>query len=100
MMFDARQSLEIMAGEQARLCARLGELTETQLLSASCLPGWSVADLGVHITRVCDSILLAVKRASVGDRTPAFGSASRPREEQIRALRPIEWGELQRSAYA
>jgi uncharacterized protein (TIGR03083 family) len=99
-MFEARRSLEIMDGEQVRLCERLAGLTQSELQSASNLEGWSIADLGVHITRVCDSILLAVKRATVGETTPAFGPAARPREEQIRAMGPTGWAELQRSECA
>jgi uncharacterized protein (TIGR03083 family) len=98
--FEAQPSLEWMGREQARLCERLVSLTDSQLQSASNLPGWTVADLGVHITRVCDSILLAVKRAAVGDKTPAFGPAARPREEEIRRMGPAGWASLQRSEYA
>ena len=53
----------------------------------------------MHITRVCDSILLAVQRASVGDQTPAFGAAAKPREDAIRAMPPADWVTLQRDAY-
>jgi uncharacterized protein (TIGR03083 family) len=95
-----RKSLEYLAQEQELLCARMLELTPNELELASDLPGWSVFDLAVHITRVCDSILLAVQRASVGDRTPAFGAAARPREEAIRAMSPQGWVDLQRTARA
>jgi uncharacterized protein (TIGR03083 family) len=93
-----RMSLGYLAPEQELLCARLLELTPDQLEIPSNLPGWSIFDLAVHITRVCDSILLAVQRASVGDRTPAFGAAARPREEAIRAMSPQGWVDLQRDA--
>jgi hypothetical protein len=46
-----------MGREQERLCERLVGLTDAQLQSASNLPGWSVADLLVHTTRVYDSLL-------------------------------------------
>src|SRR5260221_9695017 len=98
--FSAQRSLELMGREQARLCERLVALTEAELRSASNLPGWSVADLLVHTTRVCDSLLLAVKRATVDDRTPVFGPASGAREDEIRAMGPAGWATLQRSAHA
>src|SRR5262249_25278808 len=68
-----------------------------ELYRPSNLPGWKIKDLCVHITRVCDSILKAVQRARVGDRTPAFGDAARPREAEIRAMSPSEWVDLQGS---
>jgi len=49
--------------------------------------------VAVQITRVCDSIDLAVQRAMVGDKTPAFGEAARPREAEIRAKGPQGWAE-------
>jgi uncharacterized protein (TIGR03083 family) len=85
--------------EQQLLCERLAQLSPAQLESASNLPGWRILDLGVHITRVCDSIMLAVQRASVGDQTPAFGAAAKPREDAIRAMDPSGWVSLQRDAY-
>ena len=94
-----RLSLQHVDVEQQRLCERLVQLTPAQFEQPSNLPGWSVFDLGVHITRVCDSILLAAQRASVGDQTPAFGAAAKPREEAIRAMPPTEWVTLQRNAY-
>src|SRR5690242_1676164 len=56
-----RLSLTYLAPEQELLSARLLELTPGELERPSNLPGWSVLDLAVHITRVCDSILLAVQ---------------------------------------
>src|ERR1700737_1328982 len=73
---DPRASLQRLDAEQLQLCDRLLQLTPRELEQASNLPGWRVVDLAVHITRVCDSILLAVSRASVGDQTPAFGPAA------------------------
>ncbi|MBV9578996.1 MAG: maleylpyruvate isomerase family mycothiol-dependent enzyme, partial [Chloroflexi bacterium] len=93
-----RLSLAYLAPEQDLLCTRLVELTPHELASPSNLPGWTVLDLAVHITRVCDSILLAVQRATVGDETPAFGPAARPREEAIRGMSPDGWAQLQRTA--
>jgi uncharacterized protein (TIGR03083 family) len=93
-----RLSLTYLAPEQELLCSQLLRLTPRELERPSNLPGWSVFDLAVHITRVCDSILLAVQRASVGDETPAFGAAARPREEVIRAMSPGGWVDLQRNA--
>ena len=98
--YTAQRSLEIMGREQERLCERLVGLTDAQLQSASNLPGWSVADMLVHTTRVCDSLLMAVKRATVGDRTPVFGPTSAAREEEIRAMGPAGWAALQRGAHA
>lgn len=95
-----RLSLAYLGPEQELLCARLVELAPSALEQPSNLPGWSVRDLAVHITRVCDSILLAVQRAAVGDQTPAFGAAARPREEAIRAMAPQDWADLQRNARA
>jgi uncharacterized protein (TIGR03083 family) len=97
---NPRRSLERLESEQAELCERLLVLTPAELDRASNLPGWRVFDLAVHVTRVCDSILLAVQRASVGDQTPAFGAAARPREDAIRALDPAGWVQLQRATYA
>jgi uncharacterized protein (TIGR03083 family) len=93
-----RRSLEYLAPEQKLLCARVLKLTPDELELPSDLPGWSIFDLAVHITRVCDSILLVVQRASTGDRTPAFGAAARPREQAIRAMSPLGWVDLQRNA--
>jgi uncharacterized protein (TIGR03083 family) len=98
--YTAQRSLELMSHEQARLCERLVALTDAELQSASNLPGWSIADLLVHTTRVCDSLRLAVKRSLVGDTTPVFGPASGAREAEIRALGPDGWAALQRSAHA
>jgi uncharacterized protein (TIGR03083 family) len=95
-----RQSLDLVDEEQQRLCERLSQLGPRQLEQPSNLPGWSVFDLAVHITRVLDSIGKAVQRASVGDRTPAFGVSARPRELEIREMTPAEWVELHRSAFA
>jgi uncharacterized protein (TIGR03083 family) len=90
---DPRRSLEQLAPEQDSLNARIARLTPEELARPSNLAGWSVADLAVHITRVCDSINLAIQRARVGDRTPAFGEAARPREAEIRAKGPQGWAE-------
>jgi uncharacterized protein (TIGR03083 family) len=96
---EPRQSLQLLETEQRRLCAALLALTPAQFDLPSNLPGWRILDLGVHITRVCDSILLAVQRATVGDETPAFGPAARPREAEIRTMTPAAWVDLQRNAY-
>ena len=91
---NPRRSLERLEAEQGRLCERLLELTPVQLDLPSNLPGWRVLDLAVHITRVCDSILLAVQRASVGDQTPAFGAAATTTDQgttvQSRIIGPAE----------
>jgi uncharacterized protein (TIGR03083 family) len=65
---------------------------------AANLSGWNIAELGVHVTRVSDSILVAVQRATVGDTTPAFGPAAKPREDAIRAMTPAGWAQLLDSA--
>jgi uncharacterized protein (TIGR03083 family) len=96
---NPRRSLERLESEQRRLCQRLVELTPAQLELPSNLPGWRVVDLAVHITRVCDSILLAVQRATVGDQSPAFGAAAKPREDAIRAMDAAGWVTLQQTAY-
>lgn len=96
---NPRRSLERLDAEQWQLCDRLLDLTPAELELPSNLPGWRVLDLAVHITRVCDSIRLAVTRASVGDQTPAFGAAAKPREEAIRAMPQSGWVTLQREAY-
>src|SRR5579884_3443587 len=95
---DPRYSLAWVDAEQRRLADRLLQLSPAQLELPSNLPGWRILDLAVHITRVHDSILKAVERARVGDQTPAFGAAARPREEAIRAMTPTGWVELQRAA--
>jgi uncharacterized protein (TIGR03083 family) len=96
---DPRRSLQRLEPEQRRLCERLLLLTPSQLELPSNLPGWHVVDLAVHITRVCDSILLAVQRAIVGDDSPAFGPAAKPREDAIRAMHPAGWVSLQQDAH-
>jgi uncharacterized protein (TIGR03083 family) len=96
---EPRQSLRLLETEQRGLCAELLALTPAQFDLPSNLPDWRILDLGVHITRVCDSILLAAQRATVGDQTPAFGPAARPREAEIRTMTPAAWVDLQRSAY-
>jgi uncharacterized protein (TIGR03083 family) len=100
MPADPRRSLQRLDAEQRQLCERLLQLTPSQLELPSNLPGWRVVDLAVHITRVHDSILLAVSRACVGDQSPAFGAAAKPREDAIRAMPPADWVRLQRDAYA
>src|SRR5215212_3656176 len=97
---DYRTSLSRLDAEQAALCDRIRTLTPAELESASNLTNWNVVDLAVHITRVCDSILLAVKRAMSNDRTPAFGPAARPRELEIRTMTPPQWADQQRRQYA
>ena len=96
---NPRRSIERLEPEQRRLCDQLLVLTPAQLVLPSNLPGWRVVDLAVHITRVCDSILLAVQRAIVGDQSPAFGAAAKPREDAIRAMDATGWVALQRDAY-
>jgi uncharacterized protein (TIGR03083 family) len=96
---DPRLSLLKLDAEQAALCERLARLTPAERESPSNLANWSVNDLAVHITRVCDSILRAIQRGLEGDRTPAFGPAARPREDEIRAMTPPDWAELQRNEY-
>lgn len=98
--FDAQRSLSILDREQALLCERMVELTDAQLQSASNLPNWSIAELLVHTTRVCDSLSLAVRRATEGDTTPVFGPAARAREDEFRALGPAGWVDVQRTAFA
>jgi len=90
---DPRRSLELLKPEQELLNERIARLTPEELDRPSNLARWSVADVAVHITRVCDSINLAVQRATVGDKTPAFGEAARPREAEIRAKGPQGWAE-------
>jgi uncharacterized protein (TIGR03083 family) len=96
---EPRQSLLLLESEQRALCAALLALSPVQFELPSNLPGWRILDLGVHITRVCDSILLAVQRATVGDATPAFGPAAQRREAEIRTMTPTAWVDLQRNAY-
>lgn len=88
---NPRRSLELLDPEQELLNERIARLSPSELETPSNLARWSVADLAVHITRVCDSIHLAVQRAVAGDRTPAFGAAARPREDEIRARGPQGW---------
>jgi uncharacterized protein (TIGR03083 family) len=90
---DPRRSLELLKPEQELLNERIARLTPEELDRPSNLTNWTVADVAVHITRVCDSINLAVQRATVGDKTPAFGEAARPREAEIRAKGPQGWAE-------
>src|SRR5262245_24544562 len=90
---DPRRSLALLQPEVDLLTARIAGLTPEDLARPSNLPPWSVADLAVHITRVSDSIDLAIRRAMVGDRTPAFGEAARPREAEIRTWGPQRWSE-------
>ena len=85
---DPRRSLALLNPELALLTERIGRLTAEEGARPSNLAGWSVDDVAVHIMRVCDSIDLATRRATVGDRTPAFGEAARPREAEIRAKDP------------
>jgi uncharacterized protein (TIGR03083 family) len=96
---DPRLSLQKLDGEQAALCERLARLTPAEREMPSNLAGWNVNDVAVHITRVCDSILRAIHRGLDGDRTPAFGPAAKPREDEIRAMTPPDWAALQRSEY-
>jgi uncharacterized protein (TIGR03083 family) len=90
---DPRRSLERLKPEQELLNERIARLTPEELGRPSNLAAWSVADVAVHITRVCDSINLAIQRAMAGDRTPAFGEAARGREAEIRAKGPEGWAE-------
>lgn len=97
---DPRLSLKKLDAEQAALCERLARLTPAEREQPSTLENWTVNDVSVHITRVCDSILKAIERGLEGDRTPAFGPAAKPREDEIRAMTPKDWAELSRSQYA
>ncbi|MGH7319457.1 MAG: maleylpyruvate isomerase family mycothiol-dependent enzyme [Candidatus Rokuibacteriota bacterium] len=90
---DPRRSLALLKPEQELLNECISRLTPEELVRPSNLAHWSVADVAVHITRVCDSINLAVQRATVSDRTPAFGEAARPREAEIRTKGPQGWAE-------
>src|SRR5215510_5653880 len=90
---DPRRSLTLLTPELELLTEHIARLTPAELDRPSNLTPWSVADLSVHITRVSDSIDLAIQRALVGDRTPAFGEAARPREAAIRAKGPQGWAE-------
>lgn len=90
---NPRRSLALLKPEQELLNDRIARLTPEELERPSNLARWNVADVAVHITRVCDSINLAIQRATVGDKTPAFGAAARPREEEIRAKGPQGWAE-------
>jgi uncharacterized protein (TIGR03083 family) len=96
---DPRRSLALLKPELELLTERIARLLPEELDRPSNLPSWSVADVAVHIMRVCDSIDLAVERAMVGDRTPAFGEAARPREALIRAKGPQGWAEHGRTCY-
>ena len=90
---DPRRSLALLKSELELLTERIARLTPEELDRPSNLAQWSVADLAVHVTRVCDSINLAVQRAMVSDKTPAFGEAARPREAEIRATGPQGWAD-------
>jgi uncharacterized protein (TIGR03083 family) len=90
---DPRRSLALLKPDQELLNERIARLTPEELGRPSNLAHWSVADVAVHITRVCDSINLAIQRATVGDRTPAFGEAARPREAEIRTKGPQGWAD-------
>ena len=90
---DPRRSLQLLRPELELLTERIERLTPAEIARPSNLAGWSVGDVAVHITRVCDSISLAIQRAMVGDRTPAFGEAARPREAEIRTKTPQGWAE-------
>jgi uncharacterized protein (TIGR03083 family) len=96
---DPRLSLVKLDPEQAALCERLARLTPAEREAPSNLINWSVNDVAVHITRVCDSILRAIQRGLENDRTPAFGPAAKPREDEIRAMTPSDWADLQRHEY-
>ena len=95
---DPRQSLQLLESEQYQLASRGLALPSARFGEPSNLPDWRVFELCVHITRVCDSIQKAVQRSVVGDLTPTFGAATRPREQEIRAMSVAEWVQLQRSA--
>jgi uncharacterized protein (TIGR03083 family) len=94
---DPRRSLALLDPELELLTERIARLTSEELARPSNLAGWSVTDVAVHITRVCDSIDLAIQRALVGDRTPAFGEAARPREAEIRKKDPPGWAAHRRA---
>src|SRR5487761_661199 len=94
---EPRHSLELLDWEQSLLGSKLSGLQPAELDSPCNLAGWHILDLGVHITRVCDSLLLAVQRATIGDTTPAFGPAAKPREDAIRAMNPAGWAQLLQS---
>src|SRR5262245_22738751 len=96
---DPRRSLTLLRSELDLLTDRIARLTPDELQRPSNLAGWTVADVAVHITRVCDSIDRAVQRALVGDRTPAFGEAARAREAELRAGGQQRWPEHARACY-
>jgi uncharacterized protein (TIGR03083 family) len=95
---DPRLSLRLLDVEQTLFCSQFIRLTPADLALPSNLDGWNIAELPVHVTRVCDSLLLAVQRAIVGHTTPVFGPTTQGREDEIRAMDVAGLVELQRVA--
>src|SRR6188768_3340879 len=98
-LVDPYRGLLLLQEEQAQLSARIDSLTPAELEASSNLRRWSVQDLIVHVTCVCDAINAAIQRAVVGDRTGIFGAEEwQSRELAIRAQPRDSWCELQRSS--
>jgi uncharacterized protein (TIGR03083 family) len=106
--FDYRQSLQLLRSEIEALNRQIGALTPAQWHQESHCPGWSVADLVMHIVRNGEAFLQFSQRILVGDDTPACGfaypdrreaalagPAGAPRDVEIRNLGPRGCAALQ-----
>jgi hypothetical protein len=77
MSVDPRRSLALLKPELELLTERIARLLPEELDRPSNLAPWSVADVGVHIMRVYDSIDLA------GRSLPAPHSDARNRGREL-----------------
>ncbi|MHB8618031.1 MAG: maleylpyruvate isomerase family mycothiol-dependent enzyme [Chloroflexota bacterium] len=96
MSVDPKRSVELLQPCVEELSAEIEALSADEWQHPSNLPEWRVAELSAHVVRNGESVLLAVKRALVGDPTPAFGKVMVPREQEILASGQRGCAELQR----
>ena len=71
--FDYRQSLKLLRSEIETLNGRIAALLPAQWQQESHCPGWSVADLVMHVVRNGEAFLQFSQRMLADDDTPVCG---------------------------
>ena len=106
--FDYRQSLQLLRSEIEALNRRIAALLPAQWHQESHCPGWSVADLVMHVVRNGEAFLQFSQQILADDDTPVCGFGypdpreaavagpeGAPRDVAIRTLGPRGCAALQ-----